>query len=88
MVHFNFGATVTSSGSATGPLSCLSVLSVTLVYCGQTVWWIKMPLGTEVGVGLRYIVLYGDPASLSKKEQSPSPVKKIAAHVYCDQTAG
>ena len=27
---------------------CLSVLSVTLVYCGQTVGWIKMPLGTEV----------------------------------------
>ena len=26
----------------------LSVLSVTLVYCGQTVGWIKMPLGTEV----------------------------------------
>ena len=38
-------------------LSCLSVcpvlsvcLSVTLVYCGQTVGWIKMPLGTEVGL--------------------------------------
>ena len=27
-------------------LSCLSVLSATLVYCGQTVGWIKMPLGT------------------------------------------
>jgi len=24
-------------------------LSVTLIYCGQTVRWIKMPLGTEVG---------------------------------------
>jgi len=23
----------------------LSVLSVTLVYCGQTVGWIRMPLG-------------------------------------------
>jgi len=32
---------------------CLSDLSVTLVYCGQTVGWIKMPLGyrTEVGLG-------------------------------------
>jgi len=30
---------------------CLSVLSVTLVYCGQTAEWIKMPLGTEVGLG-------------------------------------
>jgi len=29
-----------------GPLSVLSVgLSVTLVYCGKTVGWIKMPLG-------------------------------------------
>jgi len=29
---------------------CLSCLSVTLVYCGQTVGWIKMPLGMEVGL--------------------------------------
>jgi len=27
---------------ATGPLSCLSVLSVTLVHCGQTLGWIKI----------------------------------------------
>ena len=33
-------------------LVCLSVcLSVTLVYCGQTVALIKMKLGTDVGVG-------------------------------------
>jgi len=36
---------------------CLSCLSVTLVYCGQTVGWIKMKLGTEVGLGPRHIVL-------------------------------
>jgi len=41
---------------------CLSCLSVTLVYCGQTVGWIKMPLGTEVNLGPGYIVLDGDPA--------------------------
>ena len=29
------------------------------VYCGQTVGWIKMPLGTEVGLGLIDIVLDG-----------------------------
>jgi len=29
----------------------LSCLYVTLVYCGQTVGWIKIPLGTEVGLG-------------------------------------
>jgi len=34
------------------------------VYCGQTAAWTKMPLGTEVGVGLRDIVLDGDPAPL------------------------
>jgi len=36
---------------------CLSCLSVTLVYCGQTVGWIRMPLGTEVGLGPGDIVL-------------------------------
>jgi len=30
----------------------------------QTAAWIKMPLGTEVGLGLRDIVLSGDPVSL------------------------
>jgi len=29
------------------------------VYCGQTAAWIKMPLGKEVGLGLRGIVLNG-----------------------------
>jgi len=63
-------ATVTSNSLpyAIGPLSCLSspsvlsCLSVTLVYCGQTVGWIKMPRGTEVGLGPGDIVLDGDPA--------------------------
>jgi len=42
---------------------CLSVcLSVTLVYCGQTVRWMKMPLGTKIGIGPGHIVLHGDPA--------------------------
>jgi len=40
-----------------GPLSVLhSSLSVTLVYCGQTVGWIRMPLATEVGLGPNDIV--------------------------------
>jgi len=43
---------------------CLSVcLSVTLVYCGQTVGWIKMKLGMQVGLGYGHIVLDGDPAT-------------------------
>jgi len=33
------------------PLSCpVSVLSATLVHCGQTVGWIKMKLGMQVGL--------------------------------------
>jgi len=44
-------------------LSVLSCLSVTFVYCGQTVGWIKMPLGTELGLGpAGDIALDGDPA--------------------------
>ena len=30
------------------------------MYCGQTAGWTKMPLGTEVGIGPRDIVLDGD----------------------------
>jgi len=49
----------------------LSCLSATLVYCGQTVGWIRMPLGTEVGLGPG-IVLDGDPAAPWKgAQQSP-----------------
>jgi len=39
---------------------CLSVLSVTLVYCGQTVGWIKLKLGMAVGLSPGHIVLDGD----------------------------
>jgi len=47
---------------------CPVCLSVTLVYCGDTVGWIKMPLAMEVGLGPGHIVLDGDPL--------PSPSKK------------
>jgi len=62
-------------------LSCLSCLSVTLVYCGQTVGWIKMKLGTQVGLGTGNIVLDGDPAP-PPRGHSP----QFSAHVYCGQT--
>jgi len=42
-------------------LSCPVCLSVTLAYCGQTVEWLKMKLGTEVGLGPGHIVSDGDP---------------------------
>ena len=35
-------------------------LSVTLVYCGQTAGWIKMKLGTEVGLVSGHMVLDGE----------------------------
>jgi len=38
-----------------------------LVYCGQTVGWIKMKLGTLVGLGPGHIVLDGDPAPLPQR---------------------
>jgi len=47
--------------NAIGPSSCLSHLSVTLVCCGQTVRWIKIKLGTEVGLGPGHVVLGGHP---------------------------
>ena len=50
----------------------LSYLSVTLVYCGQTVGWIRMKLGTEVGLGSGHIVLDGD-------ELPPIPLKRGTA---------
>jgi len=57
------------------PVRCLSVLSVTLVYCGQTVGWIKMKLGVQVGLweggrGSPYN-LYGDPRPPSQRGTAP-----------------
>jgi len=48
-------------------LPCLSCLSVTLVYCGETVGWIKMKFGMEVGRSPRHITLDGDAAPLPKR---------------------
>jgi len=67
-----------------GPLSCpvcLFCLSVTLVYCGHTVGWIKMPLGTKVGLGPSHIVLDGDPVP-PVKGHSP----QFSARAYCGHT--
>ena len=41
------------------------------VYCDKTAAWIKMPLGTEVGLGPDDIVLDGDPAPPPLKGHSP-----------------
>jgi len=64
-----FGRTVTSNGSPYGTvvLSVCDSLSATLVYCGQTVGWINMPLGMEEGIGPGDIVIDGNPATFHGK---------------------
>ena len=62
-------------------LSVCPVLSVTLVYCGQTVGWIKMKLGVQVGLGPGHIMLDGDPTSHSPKGHSPP----FSTHICCGQ---
>ena len=50
---------------------CL-VFSVTLVYCGQTVGWIKVKLGMEISLGPGHTVLGGIESS-SPKGAQPLP---------------
>ena len=59
------------------------VLSVTLVYCGQTAGWIKMKLGMEVGLSPGHIVLDSNPAP-PKRGTAPN----FLVHVCCGQMAG
>ena len=61
---------------------CLSVLSVTLVYCGQTIGWIKTKLGMQVCLGPGHIVLDGGPSCPPKGAQPPYSV-----HICCGQMA-
>jgi len=77
LLKWDFRATVTSNGPlyATGPLSCLSV---TLVYCDQTVGWIKMPLRTEVGLVPGHVVLDADPAPAKKGVQQPPTFRPMS----------
>jgi len=56
------------------------------VYCGQTAAWIKMPFGTEAGLGLRDIV-FDVKAAAPRKKGTPTPTQFLA-HVYCGQMAG
>ena len=60
----------------------LSVLSVTLVYCGQTVGRLKMKLGMQVASAL---------AKDPDKDPAPAPQRGTApqflAHICCGQMA-
>jgi len=44
------------------------------LYYGQTAGCIKMPLGTEVGLGLRDIVFHVDPATPRKMAHASDPI--------------
>jgi len=55
-----------------------------LVYCDQTVGWIKMKLGMQVGLGPGHIVFDGDPAPPLLRGQSP----QFSVHICCGQMAG
>ena len=65
---------------------CLSVLSVTLVYCGQTVGFIEMKIGKQIGLGPGHIVLDEDPAPLPQKGAAPPP--QFSVTICCGQMAG
>jgi len=59
---------------------CSVCLSVTLVYCGQTVGWIKVKLGMQVGLSPGHIMLDGDPAPLPQRGTAPNflPISVVA----------
>ena len=86
-----FWATVCKTVRPTLSDRCPVCLSVTLVYCGQTVGWIKMKLGMEVGLGPCDIVLDGDPALPPGRERGtaapsfrPKSIVATVAHLsYC-----
>ena len=88
IVIFIYWANRFTNGSpyAIGSLiACLSCLPVTLVYCDQTVGWIKMKHDMEVGLGPPdHIVLDGNPAAPPQR----GTALHFSAHVCCGQTAG
>jgi len=65
-------------------LSVCPVLSETFVHYDQTVGWIKMKLGMQVGLGPGHIVLDGDPAPPTPKGYS---LPQFLAHICCGQMA-
>jgi len=69
---------------------CLPVLSVcmsvTLVYCGQMVGWIKMKLGMSVGLGPGHTVLDWDPAEIPSSKRGRSP--QFSTDICCGEMAG
>ena len=63
---------------------CPVCLPVTLVYCGQTVGWIKMKLDMQVGLNPGHIALDGDAAPFLQRGTAP----QFLAHICYGQMAG
>jgi len=83
-MHFDaFWATVCKTVRPMLSDRCLS-FPVTLVYCGQTVGWIKMKHGMPVGLGPGHIVLGGDLASPPQRGTAPT---QFWTHICCGQMA-
>ena len=84
---YSFWATVCKSSRPMLSDRCpvCPVPPVTLVYCGQTAEWIKMPLSTEIGLDPGDTVSDGDPA-LPKRGRTAA--LHFYAHVCCEQTVG
>jgi len=64
-------------------VSVPSCLSVTLVYCGQTVGWIKMKLGMQISLGPGHNDLNRDPVPHGKGHSSPTLSKFAGAGFTC-----
>jgi len=62
-------------------VSCVSCLFVTLVYCDQTVGWLNMKLGMEVGLCPGHIVLDGNPTPHPSPKRGAQRPPHYSAHV-------
>jgi len=60
-----------------GTVVCLSNVYVTLVYCGQTVGWLRMSIGMEVGLGQGHIVLDWDQLHNMERDRAASRFRKL-----------
>ena len=63
-------------------LTCPGCLSVTLVYCSQTVGWINMKLGMQVGLGHGHTARWGTSSPPQKGHSS-----QFSACICCGQMA-
>jgi len=57
------------------------------VYCDQTAGWIKVQLGTEIGLGPGYIVLDRDPAHPKGHSPNFRPTAIVAKRSLISATA-